>query len=46
MRISLFWKDITSDIVIDFFHVNCQISYQKYQIVYIIEQNVIYALNK
>ena len=33
-------------IVINFFHVNCQISHQKCQIVYIIEQNVIYALNK
>ena len=31
-------------IVINFFQVNCQISYQKCQIVYIIEQNVIYAL--
>ena len=33
-------------IVINFFHVNYQISDQKYQIVYIIEQNVIYALDK
>ena len=33
-------------IVINFFQVNCQISYQKCQIVYIIEQNVIYTLNK
>ena len=33
-------------IVINFFHVNNQISDQKCQIVYIIEQNVIHALNK
>ena len=33
-------------IVINFFHVNYQISDQKCQIVYIIEQNVIYALDK
>ena len=31
-------------IVINFFQVNCQISYQKCQFVYIIEQYVIYAL--